>query len=171
MRRGLHFTFQTLYPLSFALLLVSVATDTLGATRLFAEERIDKRQQEMDREWKRLQSEKDPSDRAESYMKIADIALIFTSDAARVNDLPRMESYLAVYSQSVSKARDEMMNSGLDPYKKWKGYKLVETGVRKQLRIMQDITRTLNLQARKPIEGVIGVATQLRDEVLHALFR
>ena len=166
-----HFILQTFCRLSFSLLLVSVASGTLGVTRLLAEEKIDKRQQLMDREWKRLQTEKDPADRAESYMKIADLALAFTSDAARVNDLPRMESYLTVYSESVSKARDGMMTSGLDPYKKSKGYKLIETGVRKQLRIMQDIARTLNLQARKPIEGVIGVASKVRDEVLHALFR
>jgi hypothetical protein len=131
----------------------------------------DKWERDIENERKKLVKEKDPADRAESLMKIADSALNFMADAATANDLRAMESYVYLYRQTVTDARDAMMKSGLDAYKKPKGYKTIETAVRRQLHILEEIARTLNLEARKPVESVIDVATKVRDEMMKALFK
>jgi hypothetical protein len=61
--------------------------------------------------------------------------------------------------------------SGHDGYKKPKGYQTIETSVRKQIRILQETARRLNLEARKPVEAVIDVASKVREEMLKALFK
>jgi hypothetical protein len=156
----------TISSLSLCLAIAGVHPVTcLGQTKQ------DKWDKDIENERKKLAKEKDPADRAESLIKIADITLNFMSEAAKANDLVAMNSYVELYRQSVTDARDAMMTSGLDPYKKPRGYKAIETGVRRHLRILQDIGRTLNLEARKPVEGVAAVASKIRDEVLHALFK
>jgi hypothetical protein len=131
----------------------------------------DSRDKELDTERKKLAKEKDPADRAESLMKIADITLTYLRDSATANDAGQVESYTQLYWETVSQARNEMMLSGLNPYKKPKGYQAVETGVRRQTRVLQEIARSLNLQARKPVEAAIEGVSKVRDEMLKALFK
>ena len=131
----------------------------------------DTRERDLENERKKLAKEKDPADRAESLMKIADITLTYLSDAASANDVGGVESYAELYRQTVTDARNEMMLSGLDGYKKPKGYQTIETSVRKQIRILQENARKLNLEARKPVEAVIDTASKVRDEMLKALFK
>ena len=131
----------------------------------------DTRERDIENERKKLAKEKDPADRAESLMKIADITLTYLSEAASANDVGGVESYTELYRQTLTDARNEMMMSGLDGYKKPKGYQTIETSVRRQLRVLQETARKLNLEARKPIEKVIDTASKVRDEMLKALFK
>jgi len=144
---------------------------SLGAVRSQAQTKPDKREAEAENERKKLKTEKDPTVRAESFMKLADIALTYLEESAKAKNKPGVESYVELYRHSVTEARDEMLHSGVDPYKNPKGYKLLETGIRKQLRTMQDIAMPLDLEVREPIDGVITVASKIRDEVLHVLFK
>jgi hypothetical protein len=150
------------------LLVVSLAFDPCiyeGQTKQ------DPREKELDNERKKLAKEKDPADRAESLMKIADITLTYLRDATAANDVRMVESYTELYRRTVTDARNEMMLSGFDPYKKPRGYQTIETGVRRQVRVLQEIARGLNLEARKPVESTIVVVSKFRDEMLKALFK
>jgi hypothetical protein len=130
----------------------------------------DKRAKQLQSERQKLDRTRDPADRAESLMKIAEIQLSYVGEAAKVKDYSMMRLYLDQYRQAVSDARDTMMASGFDPYKKPKGYKTVELAIRKHLRVLEDTARTLTLEQRKPVEDVIDTASKIRDEFLRALF-
>jgi hypothetical protein len=153
----------------FAMLIVLVGFS--GYPPAIGQAKQDMREQDLQNERRKLEKERDPEDRAESFMKVADIALSYLSEAASTNDAARVESYAELYQQTVTDARDEMMKSGLDPYKKPKGYKTIETAVRKQVLVLRDIALRLNVETRKPVETVMGAAKKVRDEVLKVLFR
>ena len=68
-------------------------------------------------------------------------------------------------------ARDTMMDSGLNPYKKSKGYRAVELGTRQHLRILQDATRRLVLADRPVLEDAMNTASTVHDEVFGVLFQ
>jgi hypothetical protein len=137
----------------------------------FAQTTEDKRAIQLENERKKLDKTKDPADRAESLMKIAGIKLEYMVDAARMSDFASMQSSLQQYRQAVTDARDTMMNSGLNPYKKPKGYQAVEVAVRKHVAVLQDTARSLTLSQREPIEETIQTVSKIRNEFLHALFK
>jgi hypothetical protein len=151
--------------------LILLLAASLGPICSQAQAKADRRETEAENERKKLKTEKDPTVRAESYIKLADIALTYLEESAKAKDRSGVESYVELYRHSVTEARDELLRSGVDPYKNPKGYKLIETGIRKQLRTMQDIAMPLDLEVRQPIDGVMTVASKIRDQVLHVLFK
>jgi len=152
-------------------LLILLFAASLGPICSRAQAKADRRETEAENERQKLKTEKDPTARAESYIKLADIALTYLEESAKAKDRSGVESYVELYRHSVIEARDELLRSGVDPYKNPKGYKLIETGIRKQLRTMQDIVMPLDLEVRQPIDGVMTVASKIRDQVLHVLFK
>jgi hypothetical protein len=100
------------------ILLASIAFGELAAASSLAEVKDDKRAQQLEAEKRKLDRTKDPADRAESLMKIADITLTYVGDAITANDLPKLESYVEEYQEAVMVAHDTMMTSGPDPYKR-----------------------------------------------------
>jgi hypothetical protein len=153
------------------LVCLAVSESAVFSGPVQAKSNEDKRARQLESERKKLDRTKDPADRAESLMKIADITLSYFAESAKANDQLMARLYLDQYRSALSDARDTMMNSGLDPYKKPKGYQAVELAIRKHLRILGDTAQTLTLEQRKPVDDVIGTATKIRDEFLHALFR
>lgn len=131
----------------------------------------DKREKQLESERKKLDRTKDPAARTESLVKISEITLTYVTETAKASDFSAMELYLGQYRKAMSDARDTMMSSGLDPYKKPKGYKTVELAVRKHLRTLEDTARILGLEQRKPVEETIDTVSKIRDEFLRALFR
>ena len=70
--------------------LILLACFALGGPAVdssFAQTDDDKRIKQLENERKKLSSTKDPADRAESLMKIADITLTYVGDAVAANDL------------------------------------------------------------------------------------
>ena len=137
----------------------------------FEEAKDEKRAKQLETEKRKLDRTKDPADRAESLMKIADITLTYVGDAIMANDLPKLESFVEEYQDTVTVARDTMMSSGLDPYKKPKGYKVVELGTRKHLRILEDAARQLGLAERRILEETLELVSKIRKEFVRVLFR
>ena len=158
------------YRLGTGVMVLFVALAGFDPPMCLSQAQQDKRERDLENERKKLANERDPEDRAESLMKIADITLTYLKEAASAKDVASVESHTELYRQTVTDARNDMMLSGHDGYKKPKGYQTIETSVRKQLRVLQEIAKSLNLEARKPVEKVIGVASKVRDEMLKALF-
>jgi len=142
----------------------TVMTGTVLATQ-------DKRAAQMENERRKLDRTKDPEDRTESLMKIADIQLTYVTDAVGASDLSKMQTSLQEYRQTVSDARNTMMNSGLNPYKKSGGYRNVELGLRKHVRVLEETAKRLTLAQRPPVEETIRIISAIHDEFLQVLFK
>jgi hypothetical protein len=152
------------------ILLACLALCGLAVDSSFAQTDDDKRIKQLENERKKLSSTKDPADRAESLMKIADITLTYVGDAVAANDLGKLRSSVEEYRRSVMDARDTMIASRLDPYKKPKGYQAVELGVRKQVRILEDASRRLRPDDRQPVDEAMDTVSKIRDEFIRILF-
>ena len=136
----------------------------------FAQTNSDKRAKQLENEKKKLSRLKNPADRAQSLMKIADITLMYLRDALTTNDISKLNECATSYRQTVKEARDTMMNSGLDPLKKPKGYKAIELSTRVHLRILEDSLRRVSLDDRPALEQAIDDASKIRSEMIDALF-
>lgn len=139
-------------------------------TEATAQTKDDKRARQLEAEQKKLEKTKNPQDRAKSFMRIADITLSYASDSANASELPQMRSQIEQYRQAITGARDAMLNSGLDPHKKSGGYRSAEIAIRKQILLLQDISRRLTLEERAPVQDALDAATKIRDEFMRALF-
>ena len=136
----------------------------------FAQTNTDKRAKQLENEKKKLTRLKNPADRAQSLMKIADITLMYLRDALTTNDISKLNECATSYRHTVKEARDTMMNSGLDPLKKPKGYKTIELATRVHLRILEDSMRRVSLDDRQALEEAIDEATKIRTEMIDVLF-
>jgi hypothetical protein len=136
----------------------------------FAQKGDVRRAQQLEDEQGRLSRLKDPEARVESLMKIAGIRLMYVVDAIEAKDLPKLKSCLDEYRQTVLGARDTMMGSGLDAYKRPNGYKAIELVTRTHLRILEESARQLSLTDRPSLEAVIDDVSRVRSEMLRVLF-
>ena len=136
----------------------------------FAQTNNDKRAKQLENEKKKLSRLKNPADRAQSLMKIADITLMYLRDALTTNDVAKLNECTSSYRHTVKEARDTMMNSGLDPLKKPKGYKAIELATRVHLRILEDSMRRVSADDRQALEEAIDAASKIRAEMIAVLF-
>ena len=72
------------------------------AESCFAQAKEDKRVKQLENEKLKLDRTRDPANRAKSLMKIAEITLSYTSDAANAGDFSRMNLYVEQYRQAVT---------------------------------------------------------------------
>jgi hypothetical protein len=136
----------------------------------YAETQGDVRIKQLTDKKNKLGKQKDPEDRAESLIEIASITLTYVSEAILQNDFPKLKSYIEEYRQSVRNARDVMLDSRLDSYKRPKGYKAIELTTRVHLRVLTDSMRRLSSENRQPVEEAIEEVTKIRSEMLRVLF-
>jgi hypothetical protein len=156
--------------MKFSILLICIFAGTVTVSASFAQTKNDKRIKQLESERNRLGKLTSPEDRAESLMKIADITLTFVNDAIAANDNPRLTISVDEYRRTLTVARDTMMESGLDAYKKPKGYQAIELATRAHLRILEDFSRRLSLAERRPVEEVIEHVLKVRNEIVRVLF-
>lgn len=139
------------------------ATSSLWAQQGKQLERLSKERQ-------RLQREDDPVGRTKTQIKVADILLSLTSEAVNSSDFDRMQSHLKEYLAAIQDAHNTMMRSGRDAQKKSGGFKDLEIALRRHVRQLEDIGFALTFDQREPVEKARGQATEIRDELLKALF-
>jgi hypothetical protein len=154
----------------FALICLALSDWTLTSCLAQATPKEDKRVKQLDNETRKLTRTTNPESRAKSLMKVAEITLSYVSEAANQNDFPKMQSYVEQYRKAVSDARDAMMKSGFDPHRKSGGYRAVEMTLRKQIRMLQDIGRSLAVDERQPLDNAVEMASKIRDEFVQAIF-
>jgi|SRR5688572_23989734 len=129
------------------------------------------RERQLAKEREKLERETDPVDRAKIGIKISELLLASVSDAVREEDFVAMTAHLDEYAAVIENAHETMMNSGRDAQKKSAGFKELEIALRKHVLRFDDIARALSLVHRTPVEHVKGLASDLRDGLLRALFR
>jgi hypothetical protein len=136
----------------------------------FAQAKNDNRSKQLANEKNRLNKLTDPAERAECLMKIANITLTLTNDAIAANDIASLASSLDEFRRVLTVARDTMIGSGLDAYKKPKGYQAIELATRSHLRILEDFSRRLSPSERQPVDGTIELVSKIHDEIVDVLF-
>jgi hypothetical protein len=130
----------------------------------------DKLIERLTKERLRLQRPDDPVGRTKTQIKVADILLTLIGTSVRNNNLPEMEELLQEYVSAIQDARDTMMNSGRDAQRKAGGFKDLEIALRRHLRQLQDMGGALTFDQREPVEKARAEATEIRDQLLRALF-
>jgi hypothetical protein len=128
------------------------------------------RAKELQKEREKLQKETDPVDRAKIGVKISDILVEDVGDAVRQGDFDELATQLTAYAETIENAHKALVDSGRDAVKKPGGFKELEIALRQHVRKFEDLSRTLNLQRRVPLERTKDLAASIRDKVLKALF-
>jgi len=131
---------------------------------------VDKRLERLDRERAKLKTEVDPVDRTKSDIAISEILLSLASDAVRSGEPEVLEKRLAEYVDTIQDAHQAMMKTGRDAHRKPKGFKDLEIALRHQIRMLDDIGKSLTFDQRTPVDRAKGEASDIRDDLLKALF-
>jgi len=130
----------------------------------------DKRMLDLQREKDKLKRATDPVDRAKTDIKISEILLSLTSDAAKNGDLETMQQRLTEYTSAIQDAHETLMKTGRDARKKPHGFKDLEISLRRQINQLKDIGGALTVDEREPVEKTRTEASRIRDDLLKALF-
>jgi hypothetical protein len=130
----------------------------------------DKQMEALDKEQQKLKRETDPVDRAKSDLKIGELVLGFMNDAVKTGDLPAMQQRIQEYNNAIEDAHQTIINTDKNPHKKPRGYKDLEITLRRQIRELEDIGGALTYDQREPVDKARQKATDIREELLKALF-
>ena len=154
----------------FVLCLLAMSLAACSARpNVFSEPR-DERLRRFDRELAQLQRTNNPVGRTKIHIRISELRISFVGDAVSMGDFEMMEEQLEGYRTTIKAARDTMVNSGRDASRRSGGFRELEIALRQQVRQLDDIGGRLTFQYREPVEEAITEVSEIRDELLRALF-
>jgi len=154
--------------LLFILLLSPTASCAVRTS--FLQVQVDKRFERLDRERAHLKTLTDPVDRTKSDIAISEILLSLAGDAVRSGEPEVLQKRLGEYVDAIEDAHQGLMKTGRDAHKKPKGFKDLEIVLRRQIRTLEDIGKGLTFDQREPVEKAKQQASDIRDDLLKALF-
>jgi len=140
-----------------------------GRPNVFSEPR-DERLRRFDRAQAQLRRTTDPVGRTKVYIRISELLISFMGDSARAGDFEQLDEHVEEYRVAVTEARDTMVNSGRDPARRSAGFRELEIALRQHVRRLDDIGSLLTFDYREPIEELITEVSEIRDELIKALF-
>src|SRR5438270_1757927 len=152
------------------ILLIVLATTSCAIRSASLQPQIDKRVERLDREREKLKRTTDAVDRTKIDIDISEILLSFVSDAVKSGEPEVLDRRLSEYVETIEDAHQAMMKTGRDAHRKPKGFKDLEISLRRQIRILDDIGRGLTFDQREPVEKAKQQASDIRDDLLKALF-
>jgi hypothetical protein len=113
---------------------------------------------------------KDPVQRTLAYIRIARLLIDSVQGAAQGDNFERMDSLLTDYSVTIRSAQQTIVQSGLDPAQEPEGFTDLELALREEARRLLDISRSLRVDDRKPVELALGTAVSIREALLRLIF-
>src|SRR5262245_43974410 len=152
------------------MLIVLIASSCAFRTAALHPQQFDKRLERLDREREKLKRAGDPVDRAKIDINISEILLSLVSDAVKTGEPEVVGRRLNEYMETIQDAHQTMMKTGRDAHRKPKGFKELEISLRRQIRMLDDIGRGLTFDQREPVEKAKQQASEIRDDLLKALF-
>jgi hypothetical protein len=158
----------TIQRLVLVLIVASVSSCAIPITHLRVQ--YDKRLERLQKERDKLNRQTDPVDRTKTNITIADILLSLAAEAIKTDEPEVLGKRLDEYVETIRDAHQTMMMTGRDAHKKPKGFKELEIALRRQGRILDDLARTVSFDDREPVEKAKQIASDIRDDVLRALF-
>ena len=158
-------------PRSSALLLILVALNSCAVrTVSLRPQQFDKRLERLERDREKLKRATDPVDRTKIDIDISEILLSLISDAVKSGEPEVLGRRLSEYVETIQDAHQTMIKTGRDAHRKPKGFKDLEISLRRQVRILDDIGKGLTFDQREPVEKAKQQASDIRDDLLKALF-
>jgi len=155
--------------LSFILLVVALSSCAIHTNALRGGQ-YDKRLERLQRERDKLTRQTDPVDRTKTYITVCDILLSLAGDAIKSGEPEVLGKRLDEYVTAISEAHQTMMKTGRDAHKKPKGFKDLEIALRRQIRLLDDLARTVSFDQRDPVEKAKERASDAREDIFRALF-
>jgi hypothetical protein len=153
-----------------ALIALALASCTVRSSPLFQQPRVDKRLIDLQREKDKLKRLTDPVGRTKTSIKISDILISLSSEAARNGDIEIMDQRLDDYVATIQEAHQTMMKTGRDAHKKSAGYRDLEIALRKQINQLKDVGQAVTFDQRAGVEKARDEAARIRDDLLKAIF-
>ena len=141
-----------------------------GPSLITALARLDKRLERLQKEREKLNRQTDPVDRTKTLITVSEILLSLASDAIKTGEPEVLDKRLSEYVEAIRDAHDAMMKTGRDAHKKPKGFKELEIALRRQIRMLDDLSRTVTFDQRDPVDKAKKEASDIREEVFKALF-
>src|SRR2546427_742952 len=159
---------RTIKHLSTLLIVLFTISCTVRTVSL--QPQIDKRLDRLEKEREKLKRTTDAVDRTKIDIDISEILLSLVGDAVRSGEPEALGKRLNEYVETIQDAHQAMMKTGRDAHRKPKGFKDLEISLRRQIRILDDIGRGLTVDQREPVEKARQQASDIRDDLLKALF-
>jgi hypothetical protein len=130
----------------------------------------DKRVERLQKERDKLNRQTDPVDRTKTYIAISEILLSLASDSVKNGEPEALGKHLTEYLSTVRDAHQTMMKTGRDAHRKPKGFKELEIALRRQIRMLDDLGRTVTYDHRDPVDKAKAEVSGIREDVFRALF-
>ena len=151
-------------------MVILIAASSCTVRTAFLQGRPDKRLERLQREKDKLSRSNDPVDRTKSDIAIAEILLSLAGDAIKTNEPEVVVKHLNEYVDTIRDAHQTMMKTGRDAHRKPKGFKDLEIALRRQIRVLEELSRSVTFDQRDPVEKAKDEASDIREDVLKALF-
>jgi hypothetical protein len=152
------------------LLLVVVAFSSCAIRTTPLQGQYDKRLERLQKERDKLTRLTDPVDRTKADIAISEILLSLASEAIKTGEPEMLGKRLNEYIDTIRDAHETMMKTGRDAHRKPKGFKDLEIALRRQIRVLDDLAHSVSFDQRDPVEKAKAQASDLREELLKALF-
>jgi len=154
----------------FSILLIVLAAASCAVRPVALQPQIDKRLERLDRDREKLKHTTDAVDRAKIDIDLSEILLTLVSDAVKSGEPEALGRRLNEYIETIEDAHQALVKSGRDAHRKPGGFKDLEISLRRQIRILDDIGRGLTFDQREPVDKAKQQASDIRDDLLKALF-
>ena len=118
----------------------------------------------------RIQSERNPVRKAKDEIKLARLKLTQVQDAYSQGHTEAGAKLLGALVDIMKASWKLLQNSGRKASKQPEGFRELEIALRENVRLLQDLGRTVSYFDRPPLVNAAQELEQMRYEVLHALF-
>ena len=152
------------------LMLIVVALSSCTIRTGLLQGQIDKRLERLQKEKDKISRTTDPVDRTKTDITISEILLSLATDAVKTGEPELLNKRLNEYIDTIRDAHQTMMNTGRDAQKKAKGFKELEMALRRQIRMLDDMARSVSFDQREPVEKTKQEVSEIRDDIFRALF-
>ena len=156
--------------MQFLLVLLVVGFSSCAVRITPLQGQYDKRLERLQKEKDKLNRLTDPIDRTKTGIAISEILLSLASEAVKTGEPEMLGKRLNEYVETIRDAQETMMKTGRDAHRKPKGFKDLEIALRRQIRLLDDLAHSVSYDQRDPVEKAKAQASDLREELLKALF-
>jgi hypothetical protein len=149
--------------------LTSCAIPTAHFPHLQQQAQYDKRLERLQKEKDKLSRLTDPVERSKSDTVISEILLSLAGDAVKSGEPEVLGKRLNEYIDTIRDAH-QGLTKNRDPRSKPKGFKEFEIALRRQIRMLDDLSKSVGFDQREPVDRAKQEASDIRDDIFKALF-
>ena len=118
----------------------------------------------------RVQSEPNPIKKAKEEIRLANFKLSHIKDAYSQGNVEDGTKLLSALVDVMKTTWKTLQDSGRSAAKQPQGFRELEISLREDVRVLQDLARTVGYFDRTPLENTVQELEHIHDEVLKALF-